>query len=272
MSSTIHTFVANLPLALATTVAWVLVAFVVGRLVKRHATIDVFWGSGFVMVFGESLLHAHLGSHHHLSSLQWASFAMVALWGARLAGYLAWRQRGSAEDPRYVWIMKGARGKNETVYALAKIYLFQAVLMWFISFPLQYIAASATPLVGALVIVGIAVSLVGLGFEAIGDSQLRAFLANPANKGTTLNSGLWAYTRHPNYFGDSVVWWGIYLVAIATGGGVFTIASPLLMTWLLTSLSGKPMLEKKLTKTRAGYDDYVATVSGFIPRPPRRRR
>ncbi len=167
--------------------------------------------------------------------------------------------------------MKGARGKNETLYALYKIYLFQAILMWFISFPLQYIAATKTALNSGLVVAGIAISLIGLGFEATGDAQLRRFLASPANKGTTLNSGLWAYTRHPNYFGDSVVWWGIYLVAIATGGGVFTIASPLLMTWLLTSLSGKPMLEKKLTKTRAGYEEYVATVSGFIPRPPKRR-
>ena len=270
MASTAHTFLTNLPLALATTVGWVLIAFAVGRLVKRHATIDVFWGSGFVVVFGESLIHAHCVGHH-LSSLQWASFAMVALWGLRLAGYLALRQRGSAEDPRYVWIMKGARGKNETLYALYKIYLFQAILMWFISFPLQYIAATRTALTSGLVVAGIAISLIGLGFEATGDAQLRRFLANPANKGTTLNSGLWAYTRHPNYFGDSVVWWGIYLVAIATGGGVFTIASPLLMNWLLTSLSGKPMLEKKLTKTRAGYEEYVATVSGFIPRPPKRR-
>jgi steroid 5-alpha reductase family enzyme len=269
--TTAHNFFLNAPLALASTIGWVLIAFTVGRIVKRHATIDVFWGSGFVMVFAESLAHAHLSSHHHLSSAQWVSFAVVAAWGLRLSGYLAWRQVGSAEDPRYVWIMKGARGKNETVYALYKIYLFQALLMWFISLPLQYIASSTAHLSSLLVGLGIAVSLVGLFFEATGDAQLRAFLANPANAGTTLNSGLWAYTRHPNYFGDAVVWWGIFIVALSTGGGVFTLLSPILMTWLLTSLSGKPMLEKKLTKTRAGYEHYVATVSGFVPRPPKKR-
>jgi steroid 5-alpha reductase family enzyme len=271
-------FLVNLPLALSTVVLWLLVAFAVSRIVHRHAVIDVFWGSGFLVVYAESLLFAHAASGS--STPPWFSvgsagdvriwlLVLVALWSLRLSGYLAIRQRGAGEDPRYTRILRGARGKNETLYALKMIYGFQMVLLFFISIPLQFMAFATTSLIG-LAGVGFSVIVIGIAFESLADFQLRRFLANPANRGTTLTTGLWATTRHPNYFGDAVVWWGIFIVVASTRWGLLSIASPVAMTYLLTSVSGKPMLEAKLTKTREGYAQYVATTSGFIPRRPKR--
>ena len=268
-------FFLNLPFALLTALAWGLLAFIVGRVVKRHSTIDAFWGAGFLVVYVECLLVSH-----HLSSSAthpwWLSggnlgrFALlgaVALWSLRLSIHIALRQRHAKEDTRYVQIMGGSRGRNETMYALKMIYGLQGALIWFIALPLQWAAFSNH--FGVLAVAGFALVAVGVFFEATGDEQLRRFLANPENAGTTMNRGLWHYTRHPNYFGDAVVWGGFYVIATSTPWGALTILSPLTMWWLLTSLSGKPMLEKKLSKSREGYGDYIATTSSFFPRPPR---
>jgi steroid 5-alpha reductase family enzyme len=270
------TFLTNLPIALATAWLWTLIAFVIGRLVHRHATIDVFWGAGFLVVYEECVRIAHAGypvSHIGIAgpslSNRYVVMIFVALWGLRLSWYLARRQRGAQEDSRYVFIMRGARGRHETLYALRKIYGLQGLLLWFVSMPLQWVAFHER--VNALFVPGLCLVAIGILFEATGDEQLRRFIANPATRGTTMNRGLWRYTRHPNYFGDSVVWCGFYVVACSAGWGWLTILSPVAMIYLLTSLSGKPMLERKLAKTRAGYDEYVATTSSFIPRPPSKR-
>ncbi len=268
------TFVANLPLALATAWVWALLAFFVGRLVDRHATIDVFWGAGFVVVYLESLAVAHHGDVATVTNVAPTNFdaryfvlGFVALWGLRLSVHLARRQRGAKEDSRYVAIMAGARGRHETLYALRMIYGFQGLLLWFVSVPLQWIAFRTH--FDWLLVPGLVLVTIGILFEATSDEQLRAFVNDPSTKGTTLRTGLWRYTRHPNYFGDAVVWCGFYVVASSSGWGLLTVLSPVAMLYLLTSLSGKPMLERKLTKTRAGYDEYVATTSSFIPRRPK---
>jgi steroid 5-alpha reductase family enzyme len=271
-------FFINLPFALLTAWAWTFLAFLVGRSVKRHATIDVFWGAGFLLVALESLLVSHWQSGHavspwwsigHAPTFRFILLGAVALWSLRLSIHLGLRQRGSEEDSRYVAIMQGARGRHETVYALRMIYGLQGFLLWFVSIPVQWMAFSTS--FNGLFIAGLVLVLIGVFFEATGDAQLRRFSLNPANSGTTLSTGLWRYTRHPNYFGDATVWTGFYLCACATPWGYLTILSPITMIWLLTSLSGKPMLEKKLTKTRQGYDHYVATTSSFFPWPPRKK-
>jgi steroid 5-alpha reductase family enzyme len=271
-------FLLNLPIALGAAVFWLLLAFAVSRMVKRHAVIDVFWGSGFLVVYLESLVVSNAWSSNstapwfEVSSAHTArlvALVFVAIWSLRLSGYLALRQRGAGEDPRYTRILKGARGKNETLYALKMIYGFQMVLLFFISIPLQFLAFARHAFL-PLVVLGALLMVIGIGFETVADFQLRQFLANPENRGTTLRTGLWATTRHPNYFGDAVVWWGIFTIAVSTGWGALALASPLAMTYLLTSVSGKPMLEAKLTKTRVGYEEYVASTSGFFPRPPKR--
>lgn len=266
-------FLTNLPIALALAWLWALLAFGVARVNHRHATIDVFWGAGFLVIYLESLGLAHHGPSRSGAvapsfANRYLVLALVAIWGLRLAIYLARRQRGAREDTRYVVIMKGAHGRHETLYALRVIYGLQGLLLWFVSMPLQWIAFHER--VDGLFVPGLVVAAIGIAFEATGDDQLRRFIADPANGGTTMNRGLWRYTRHPNYFGDSVVWCGFYLVSCASGWGWLTVLSPVAMIYLLTSLSGKPMLERKLTRTRAGYDQYVATTSAFIPRSPRK--
>ena len=263
----------NLPIALGVAWLWALLAFAVGRVVHRHATIDVFWGAGFLVIYLESLVVVHegyassrIGTGESFSN-RLVVLIFVALWGLRLAIHLARRQRGAKEDTRYVVIMEGARGRRATLYALRKIYGLQGLFFWFVSMPLQWIAFHER--VDALFVPGLCLVAIGVVVEATGDEQLRRFLADPANAGATLNRGLWRYTRHPNYFGDAVVWCGFYVVACSSGWGWLTILSPVAMVYLLTSLSGKPMLERKLIETRAGYDEYIATTGSFIPRPPR---
>jgi steroid 5-alpha reductase family enzyme len=273
-SSPAHTFVGNLPWVALTVLGWVTLAFLASRVVKRHAVIDVFWGAGFAVVLLESLAYFHANAtttlfHHGLSSKLIAS-ALVVIWALRLSIYLALRQRGQSEDPRYVAILRGRIGNDGLLQAYGKVYLLQGGLLFFVSLPLQWLA-TATHFNHFLLGVGVVLVAVGLFFEAVGDAQLRRFIANPSNAGKTMNQGLWAWTRHPNYFGDAVVWWGFFAVCLATSRGWLFVLSPLAMTYLLTRVSGKPMLERKLKKTREGYAEYVANTSAFFPRPPKKR-
>jgi steroid 5-alpha reductase family enzyme len=145
--------------------------------------------------------------------------------------------------------------------------------MWFVSLPLQVAqTGGATGGLALLDGLGILVFAIGLGFESVGDLQLARFKADPANAGQVMDRGLWRYTRHPNYFGDCLVWWGLWLVACGAPGGVLTVASPLAMTWLLLRFSGVALLERGLIKRKPGYADYVARTSAFVPRPPRAAR
>ncbi len=265
----IASFFENLPFSLLVALIWVLIAAAVGRRVHRHATIDVFWGAGFLAVLLECLV-ASSREHPQPLALRYVVLALVGVWSLRLSIHLAFRQRGASEDSRYVAIMAGAKGRHETFYAFKMIYGLQGLLLWFVSMPLQWTAFSSQ--LDWLVVPGLVLGLVGVFFEGVGDEQLRRFVANPVNRGTTMNQGLWRYTRHPNYFGDALVWAGFYVIACSSPWGFVTILSPLTMWWLLTSLSGKPMLEKKLTKTRAGYQEYVTTTSSFVPRPPKKHR
>jgi steroid 5-alpha reductase family enzyme len=150
------------------------------------------------------------------------------------------------------------------------VFAFQGLMMFVVSMPVQVGPVPDHPSgLGLVGIVGIAVWTIGIAFEAIGDWQLTRFRRDPASAGSVLDTGLWRYTRHPNYFGDCCVWWGLFLVAAATGVGALTILSPIVMTVLLLRVSGVPMLEYSLRKRRAGYDDYITRTSGFFPRPPR---
>jgi steroid 5-alpha reductase family enzyme len=144
-------------------------------------------------------------------------------------------------------------------------------MMWIVSLPVQLGQADATPdRLGVLAWLGVAVWVVGLVFETVGDAQLARFKADSANSGKVMDRGLWRYTRHPNYFGDACVWWGIALVAAETGTGAWGLIGAALMTVLLRRVSGVTLLEKSLVKRREGYNDYVARTSPFFPRPPKR--
>ena len=235
-------------------------------LALRNASIvDVFWGLGFVVIAALSLLRTPGDG----TPRRWLLAAMVGLWGLRLAGHLLWRNAGHGEDPRYQ-AMRRHWGARFWWVSLASVFALQGVLMWIVSLPVQLgLFAPGGPL-GALDALGALLFAQGLFFETLGDWQLARFKADPANAGRVMDRGLWRFTRHPNYFGDVCVWWGIFAVALATPYGSWSVVGPALMSFLLLRVSGVPMLERSIGKRRPDYARYAERTSAFLPRPPRR--
>ncbi len=225
--------------------------------------IDIFWGLGFVLVAwttwfktdGESLRRPLL-------------VGLTTLWGVRLSAYLAWRNIGHGEDARYA-AMRAKRPTTFPFISLFMIFGLQGLLVLLISMPTQAaLRAAGDSALGVLDYLGALVTLLGIAFEGIGDAQLARFKARPENKGKVMNRGLWRYTRHPNYFGDFLMVWGLYLVAVS-GGQAWTVFAPLVMSFLLLRVSGVTLLEQTMAK-RPGYAEYVAQTSAFFPWPPRK--
>jgi steroid 5-alpha reductase family enzyme len=194
-------------------------------------------------------------------------FALLALWALRLAAHITWRNWGHGEDRRYA-AMRREHGAAFPLRSLWSVFLLQAVLAWVVSWPL--LAGAAHPRgFGIWDLIGATLALSGILFEAIADAQLARFRADPATRGQVLQHGLWSWSRHPNYFGETCVWWGLAAMALAGGGlaAAWALASPLLMTFLLLRVSGVRMLEHDIADRRPGYADYVRRTSSFIPRP-----
>ena len=238
--------------------------WVLSLAVKNASIVDIGWGLGFVMVAWA--VRARVDGN---TDRQRLLVAMTTLWGLRLAAYLFARNHGKGEDYRYR-AMRKRWGPRFPLISLGTVFALQGALMWIVSLPVQLGQSRVDPKVGALAWIGIAVWALGLFFEVVGDAQLARFKRDPANAGTVMDQGLWRYTRHPNYFGDACVWWGIALVAAETTVGRWGLIGAAAMTVLLRRVSGVTLLEKSLVKRRAGYDQYVATTSPFIPRPPKR--
>ena len=231
---------------------------------KNASIVDIVWGFGFVCVAWAVRLRVDEG----LDARQNLLVLMTTVWGLRLAGYLFWRNHGKGEDYRYK-AMRKHWGPRFPLISLGTVFGLQGVLMFIVSLPVQLGQTRDTPDLGWLAYLGIAVWLVGLFFEVVGDAQLAKFKADASNQGKVMNRGLWKYTRHPNYFGDACVWWGIALVAAETTVGKFGIIGAIVMTVLLRRVSGVVLLEKSLSKRKEGYAEYVARTSAFIPRPPK---
>ena len=240
--------------------------WLVSLALKNASIVDIVWGLGFVLV---AWVSHFVGDG--LDARKWLLTVMVSVWGLRLAGYLAWRNSGHGEDFRYR-AMRKRHGARFPLVSLYTVFLFQGLMMFVVSLPAQLGQDDASPDVGVIAYVGLALWLVGLFFETVGDAQLARFKADPSNAGKVMNRGLWRYTRHPNYFGDACVWWGVAIVAAETGSGAWGLIGAVLMNVLLRRVSGVVLLEKSLTKRREGYDEYISTTSPFIPMPPRRRR
>jgi len=255
--------------ALGGVVIVVAVTFLTAQRVGRHNVIDTAWGLGFLVALLAADAVAIGSRHHGGTDRRILITTLTALWAVRLAIHMGLRSRGKGEDPRYVAMLADAPG-SRTLYALRKVYLTQALAMWFVSLPLQVTAVRGGS-IGLLGWLGVAVWIVGFVFEAGGDWQLGAFRNDPANAGLVMDRGLWRYTRHPNYFGDAAQWWGFALIAFAHWPGILTITSPALMTWFLARKTGKPLLESHLTASRPGYREYIEATSGFFPLPPRSR-
>ena len=189
----------------------------------------------------------------------------------RLGLYLLWRNWGGGEDVRYV-AMRNSWGPRFPLISLVSVYGLQGGMMWLVSLPLLLVACAPAAPLGGLDLAGTVVFAVGLLFESVGDLQLARFRAEAANRGRVMDRGLWRYTRHPNYFGNAVLWWGLFLVALsASPWGWAAILGPALMTFLLLRVSGVPLLERSLRRRKSEYADYVARTSVFVPWPPRRR-
>jgi steroid 5-alpha reductase family enzyme len=249
--------------AAAAVAALMFVTWVVSVALHDASIVDPVWGAGFVLVAWVVRL-----SVDGDAARQWLLVAMTTVWGLRLAGYLVWRKRGADEDFRYRE-MRVRFGARFWWVSLVTVFTLQGVLMWVVSLPVQLGQVPDDRGLGVLAGIGVAVWAVGLCFEVVGDAQLARFKADPANAGTVMDRGLWRYTRHPNYFGDACVWWGIALVAAESGLGAIGIVGAVVMTVLLRRVSGVTLLERSLSTRRAGYDEYVARTSPFVPRPPR---
>ncbi len=237
------------------------VTFAIGRRIGRYNVVDVAWGLGFIAV---AVVAATLGDGD--ASRRWLLVALVAIWGLRLSWYIYRRSAGKGEDPRYADLLRGA----SVGQAIRKVFLVQAFATWFVSLPLQLSAViGPTPRHWlAVTLAGVLLWVTGVVFEAVGDRQLRVFKSDPAHHGVVMDRGLWAWTRHPNYFGDACVWWGLWLITIAGWWSLLTVLSPLLMTYFLVHVTGARLTEKYMAG-RPGFDEYRARTSFFVPRQPR---
>lgn len=261
-------FLTGLALSVLAVVLLMAVTFAVATVQRRHSVIDVTWGLGFVVIAAVTFL-ASAGVAGADPGRRLLMLVLVAVWGVRLAAFIGWRARGGEEDPRYTAMLADPQG-SAALLALRKVYLPQAGVMLFVSLPLQVAMVSTGPL-GIVAGAGALVWAAGLAFEAIGDHQLSAFRNDPARRGTVLYTGLWRYTRHPNYFGDALVWAGLFLVAADSWPGILTVLSPALMIWALAGKTGKPLTEQRMSG-RPGYKEYMERTSGFLPLPPRAGR
>ncbi len=240
--------------------------WLVSLALKDSSIVDIFWGAGFVITFwiATFLIPGNFPTRITLLGI------ITTIWGLRLSLYIFSRNAGKGEDFRYAAWRKEAGG-NWWWRSFFKVFILQGFLMWLIAIPL--LAAQTGEAAGPLKCLdytGLALWLAGFIFEAGGDWQLARFKSNPENKGKLLNTGLWSLTRHPNYFGDAAQWWGFWLIA-ASAGALWSIFSPLIMTFLLMKVSGVVMLEKTLKDTKPGYADYVARTSAFFPWLPRKK-
>ncbi|EFQ82554.1 hypothetical protein HMPREF0063_11763 [Aeromicrobium marinum DSM 15272] len=266
MSNDLSTTVLTLGVGLAVVVALMTTGLLLARAQQKLTVVDTLWGLGFVAVAIASTAVSFAGDGDPV--VRWILLAMTAVWGLRLAIYLHRRNHGQAEDPRYAELAE-ADGRSFSRVAISRVFLPQGIAMFLVATPLMVGVNTEDP-VWALVVAGVVVWAVGLFFEAVGDAQLAAFKADPANKGQVMDQGLWRYTRHPNYFGDACVWTGIWLVAASSWVGLATAISPIAMTVFLTKVTGASLNEKGMRKTKPGYEEYVRRTSGFIPLPPKK--
>ena len=228
-------------------------------LLRDASIVDIFWGPGFVLV----------GWVYHLMSpprtgLGLLVCILVTAWGLRLAGHIAVRNAGAGEDYRYrQW--RERSGAAFWWVSLFKVFLLQAVVLWVVSSPLLLAQRPGAGVAGPWpAVIGLGLWLIGFAFETVSDWQLLAFKRDPANRGRVLSTGLWSLSRHPNYFGEAVLWWGIGLIATSAGGALALIG-PAVLTWTLVKVSGVAMLDRELVARRPGYAEYIASTPSFLP-------
>lgn len=240
------------------------VVWVVSVFMRDASIADPCWSILFVIIAASTVYQTELTDGKLLV------LACVGVWGVRLSAHLLIRSIGEEEDPRYQAFRRQFGVERYWWVSYFQVFILQGGLAFLISAPLQVAGfASIDDSIGLNDWVGLAFFAVGLYFEVVGDWQLTQFKRDPAMKGKVLNTGLWRYTRHPNYFGDALLWWGLWMMCLDQPLGLAAMIGPISMTFLLMRVSGVPMLEHRLKKTRPGYEEYVSRTSSFFPRPPR---
>ncbi|NIM91588.1 MAG: DUF1295 domain-containing protein [Candidatus Aminicenantes bacterium] len=244
---------------------YMILIFMLALLKKDNSVVDIAWGIGFIMV---SLLTFFL--HKGFFFRQVLVVVLVMIWGIRLATHIAVRNRGRGEDFRYAQWRKDW-GKWFLLRSFFHIFMLQGLLLLIIAYPILLINHSSGSGITFLDIMGIILWLVGFFFEAAGDYQLLKFKQAEENRGKIMTQGVWQYTRHPNYFGETMIWWGIFCIALPVQNGWTAIISPLLITFLLLRVSGVIMLEKKYAKNKE-YEEYARRTNAFIPWFPKKQQ
>lgn len=238
--------------------------FIIAKLIKNNSIVDIGWGLGFVTI---SLITLFISGNLNIRSILVTT--LVFVWGTRLAYYIFKRNKGKPEDFRYAkW--REEWGKWRDIRAFFQIFMLQGTIMLIVAYPIILNNSTATGAIGVVEILGLMIWVFGFGFEVIGDYQLKRFKANKNNKGRIIKEGLWRYTRHPNYFGEAVLWWGIFLICLPSNSGIIGIMSPILMTYLLMFVSGVPMLENHY-KDHYEYQEYAKVTNKFFPWVPKKQ-
>jgi len=204
---------------------------------------------------------------------KWLIAVLVGAWGLRITVHLIRRNWGHGEDPRYTKLRSWVPDNRSFNWlALRQVFLLQGIVLWFVSLPIQFAVGQSDPApLGPMAWAGVALWLLGFAFEWIADEQLRRFRADSSKKGQVLDTGLWRYSRHPNYFGELCVWWGIFLVAAEVHLGWVTLIGPVVYSHLVINVTGQRTLDKKLAREKPGYKDYMERTSGLLPWPPGKR-
>lgn len=245
---------------LAAAAALMTTGWLVSLAIRNVTVVDSLWGLGFVLIAWISF-----GLAEGYPGRRWLVAVLTTLWGLRLCAYLTWRNWGKGEDPRYgSW--RRAGGDRFWIVSLIKVFWLQALFLWVISMVVQVPQASSHPAhLTAWDAAGALLWAVGFFIEAAADAQLAAFKADPGNKGRVMDRGLWRYSRHPNYFGESLIWWGLFLIALSVPCGVWTVISPTIITLVLLKMTGVALTERTIVETRPAYRDYQRRTSAFIP-------
>jgi steroid 5-alpha reductase family enzyme len=226
--------------------------------IKDNSIVDVGWGIGFIVLSAVLLIQSE-----SVGLNQWVLFVLVTLWGSRLSLHIFLRNHGKPEDFRYAnW--RKEWGNNVVIRSFLQVFMLQGIFIFIIALPIMMVKMSEATSFQVTDYIGIAVWIVGFYFEAIGDYQMMQFKKNHENKGKFITTGLWRYTRHPNYFGECIMWWGIFIISISSGHVWVSLISPVILTWLLTKVSGVPMLEKKYEGNKE-FEKYASKTSAFVP-------
>lgn len=245
--------------------AFFFIVFMIGQIKKNNSIVDIAWGSGFVIsALYNFFRSAEAGSKGIIITI------CIAIWGLRLSYHIAKRNLGKPEDYRYVNMRQQWGNKFVLLKSFFNVYFLQMIIMYIVSLPVIY-ASTTTQALSWYNYLGIILWAVGFFFESCGDYQLKQFIKNPLNKDKIMDKGLWSLTRHPNYFGDSSMWFGIFLIAISNINGLWIIVGPALMTFFLVFVSGVRLLEKKY-KGNKEFEDYKMRTSAFIPWFPKKNK